>query len=111
MGVIDKKGMTGKSVEYKSYPLMYNKGFIVETEGHLMSGPQVEVFTHDDNIEQELAKGQKDNVWLYTRCFLKKCSTILSKKLRLTKRSYLLIIVQLRCWHISGGMSAVLAIS
>jgi len=25
--VIDKKGMTGKSVEYKSYPLMYNKAF------------------------------------------------------------------------------------
>jgi len=25
--VIDKKGITGKSVEYKSYPLMYNKAF------------------------------------------------------------------------------------
>jgi hypothetical protein len=25
--IIDKKGVTGKSVAYKSYPLMYNKAF------------------------------------------------------------------------------------
>mmetsp|Transcript_9616 Transcript_9616/g.20813 ORF Transcript_9616/g.20813 Transcript_9616/m.20813 type:complete len:857 (+) Transcript_9616:61-2631(+) len=61
--VIDKKGMTGKSVEYKSYPLMYNKAFKIETEGSLLNGSEVKVYTDDDDIKQELAKGQKDNVW------------------------------------------------
>mmetsp|Transcript_12428 Transcript_12428/g.27015 ORF Transcript_12428/g.27015 Transcript_12428/m.27015 type:complete len:831 (+) Transcript_12428:168-2660(+) len=62
--IIDKKGITGKSVEYKSYPLMYNKAFRVDTEGHLLKGPKVTVYTDDDDIKQELAKGQKDNIWL-----------------------------------------------
>ncbi|KAL7543852.1 hypothetical protein ACHAXR_013222 [Thalassiosira sp. AJA248-18] len=61
--VIDKKGITGKSVEYKSYPLMYNKAFMVETEGHLLNGAEVKVYTDDGPIKQELAKKQKDNVW------------------------------------------------
>jgi len=61
--VIDKKGITGKSVEYKSYPLMYNKAFSIETEGHLLNGSEVKIYTHDERIKQELAKGQKDNVW------------------------------------------------
>mmetsp|Transcript_19345 Transcript_19345/g.29830 ORF Transcript_19345/g.29830 Transcript_19345/m.29830 type:complete len:858 (-) Transcript_19345:67-2640(-) len=62
--VIDKKGITGKSVEYKSSPLMYNTAFKIETEGHLLRGPEVKVYTADDDIKQELAKGQKDNIWL-----------------------------------------------
>jgi len=61
--VIDKKGITGKSVEYKSHPLMYNKAFSIETEGHLMKGPKAKVYTDDNDIEQELAKGEKDNIW------------------------------------------------
>jgi len=61
--VIDKKGITGKSVEYKSYPLMYNKAFRIETEGHLLHGSEVKVYTDDDDIKQELKKGEKDNVW------------------------------------------------
>lgn len=61
--VVDKKGITGKSVEYKSYPLMYNKAFKIETEGHMLNGSEVKVYTDDDNIKQELAKGQKDIVW------------------------------------------------
>lgn len=61
--VIDKKGATGKSVEYKSYPLMYNKAFMIETEGRLLNGSEVKVYTDDDDIKQELAKGQKENVW------------------------------------------------
>mmetsp|Transcript_24157 Transcript_24157/g.52199 ORF Transcript_24157/g.52199 Transcript_24157/m.52199 type:complete len:152 (+) Transcript_24157:807-1262(+) len=55
-------GITGKSVEYKSYPLMYNKAFSIKTEGHL-EGSKAEVYTDDDDIEQELAKGEKDNIW------------------------------------------------
>jgi hypothetical protein len=62
--IIDKKGITGKSVEYRSFPLMYNTAFKIETEGHLLSGPEVVVYTADDDIKQELAKGQKDNIWL-----------------------------------------------
>lgn len=62
--VIDKKGITGKSVDYRSFPLMYNTAFKIETEGHLLSGPEVKVYTADEDIKQELAKGQKDNIWL-----------------------------------------------
>jgi len=62
--IIDKTGITGKSVEYRSFPLMYNTAFKIETEGHLLSGPEVVVYTADDDIKQELAKGQKDNIWL-----------------------------------------------
>lgn len=61
--IVDKKGITGKSVEYKSYPLMYNKAFYIETEGHLLNGAEVKVYADDGVIKQELAKGQKDNVW------------------------------------------------
>jgi hypothetical protein len=62
--IIDKKGITGKSVEYRSFPLMYNTAFKIETEGHLLSGPEVKVYTADEDIKQEFAKGQKDNIWL-----------------------------------------------
>ncbi|KAL9185215.1 hypothetical protein ACHAXT_002992 [Thalassiosira profunda] len=61
--IVDKKGITGKSVEYKSYPLMYNKAFHIETEGHLLNGPEVKVYTHHGDIKQELAKGHNDDVW------------------------------------------------
>lgn len=62
--IIDKKGMTGKSFEYTSYPLSTARAFMIETEGHLLNGAQVKVYTDDDDIEQELAKGQNDGVWL-----------------------------------------------
>jgi hypothetical protein len=62
--IIDKKGMTGKSVEYTSCPLSTARAFMIETEGHLLNGAQVKVYTDDDDIEQELAKGQNDGVWL-----------------------------------------------
>lgn len=61
--VIDKKGITGKSVEYKSYPFMYNKAFYIETEGHLLNGSEVKVYSDLAKIKQDLAKGEKDNVW------------------------------------------------
>jgi len=35
----------------------------IETEGSLLNGSEVKVYTDDDDIKQELAKGQKDNVW------------------------------------------------
>mmetsp|Transcript_9856 Transcript_9856/g.20573 ORF Transcript_9856/g.20573 Transcript_9856/m.20573 type:complete len:790 (-) Transcript_9856:247-2616(-) len=59
---IDVKGITGKSVEYKSYPLRYNKAFKIETEGHLLNGPGVKVYTEDENIDQNFAKGSSD-IW------------------------------------------------
>lgn len=60
---INYKGITGKSIRYTSYPLMYNKAFMVETAGSFMDGPEFEVYTDDDDIKQELAKGQKDSLW------------------------------------------------
>ena len=54
--IVDKKGITGKSVEYKSYPLMYNKAFYIETEGHLLNGAEVKVYADDGTIE--VATGQ-----------------------------------------------------
>ncbi|KAL7495970.1 hypothetical protein ACHAWT_004317 [Skeletonema menzelii] len=62
--IIDKKGITGKSVDYRSFPLMYNTAFKIKIEGHLLSGPEVKVYTADEDIKQELAKGQKNNIWL-----------------------------------------------
>ena len=33
-------------------------------EGHLLSGSEVKIYTEDYSIKQELAKGQKDSIWL-----------------------------------------------
>jgi hypothetical protein len=35
----------------------------VETAGSFMDGPEFAVYTDDDDIKQELAKGQKDSLW------------------------------------------------
>ena len=61
--IIDKKGMTGKSIEYASYPLMYNKAFWVETEGHMMDGSEVKIYTDDEDLHQEFVHGQNENMW------------------------------------------------
>jgi hypothetical protein len=61
--VIDRKGITGKSTEWKSFPLMYNKAFWVETEGHMLNGSELKVYTDDDDIKQGLAKGQNNSIW------------------------------------------------
>lgn len=37
--------------------------FRVETEGHLLDGSEVKIYTDDDDIHQEFAHGQNDNVW------------------------------------------------
>ncbi|KAL3810110.1 hypothetical protein ACHAXA_008243 [Cyclostephanos tholiformis] len=62
--IIDKKGITGKSVEYTSYPLSIARAFEIETEGHLLNGAQVKIYADNNAIEQELAKGQNNGVWL-----------------------------------------------
>lgn len=43
---------------------MYNKAFEVETEGHLLDGSKVKVYSDDDVIKEEFVKGQNDNIWL-----------------------------------------------
>ena len=60
---INRKGITGKSTDYRSFPLMYNKAFRIETEGHLLNGAEVKVYTNDDDIKQEFAKGNNESVW------------------------------------------------
>ena len=42
---------------------MYNKAFRIETEGHMLNGAEVKVYTDDDDLKQEFAKGQTDNLW------------------------------------------------
>lgn len=42
---------------------MYNKAFWVETEGHLMDGSEMKVFTDDGCIHQEFARGMNDEMW------------------------------------------------
>lgn len=37
--------------------------FRVETEGHLLDGSEVKIYTDDDDIHQEFAHGQNDNIW------------------------------------------------
>jgi len=34
----------------------------IETEGHLLNGPGVKVYTEDENIDQNFAKGSSD-IW------------------------------------------------
>lgn len=69
---IDTKGITGKSIRYTSYPLMFNKAFMVETAGSFMDGPEFEVYTDGDDIKRELAKGQKDSLWAVHEILSKK---------------------------------------
>ena len=38
----------------------------------MLNGSEVNVYTDDDNIKQELAKGQKDRVWLIHEILSKK---------------------------------------
>ena len=35
----------------------------IETEGHLLDGAHVKVYTYDDNIKEEFANGSSDNIW------------------------------------------------
>mmetsp|Transcript_30726 Transcript_30726/g.68037 ORF Transcript_30726/g.68037 Transcript_30726/m.68037 type:complete len:766 (+) Transcript_30726:217-2514(+) len=60
---IDVQGMSGKKVEYKSYPLRHCKAFKVESAG-MMSAAQATIFTDvpgASKIKQELRKGS--NIW------------------------------------------------
>lgn len=100
---IDKKGMSGNSIRYTSYPLVYNRAFMyvmtsdrefllirsylkllvaqqyfpylvcrVETAGSFMDGPEFEVYTDDDDIKKDLAKGQKESLWAIHEVLSKK---------------------------------------
>ncbi|KAL3807765.1 hypothetical protein ACHAXA_007578 [Cyclostephanos tholiformis] len=69
---INTKGISGKSIRYTSYPLKYSKAFMVETAGSFMDGPEFEVYIDDDDIKQELAKGQKDSLWAIHEILSKK---------------------------------------
>ena len=56
--------MTGKKVEYKSYPLRHCKAFKVESAGSMMSAAQATIYTDvpgASKIKQELRKGT--NIW------------------------------------------------
>ena len=62
--IIDRKGITGKSTEFKSFPLMYLKVFRVETEGHLLDGSEAKIYTNGfGNIEQGFSKKDKQTMW------------------------------------------------
>mmetsp|Transcript_33213 Transcript_33213/g.75862 ORF Transcript_33213/g.75862 Transcript_33213/m.75862 type:complete len:868 (-) Transcript_33213:101-2704(-) len=62
--VIDRKGITGKSTEFKSFPLMYLKVFRVETEGHMLNGSEMKIYGNGfGNIDQGFSKKDKQTMW------------------------------------------------
>jgi hypothetical protein len=46
-----------------SIAIAKSTSFRVETEGHLLDGSEVKVYTDDDSIHQEFSHGQNDNIW------------------------------------------------
>ena len=61
--LIDKQGITGKRVEYRSIPLRYALAYKIETSGHLMSEPKIRIYMEGaPDVKQDLAKGSSD-VW------------------------------------------------
>merc|ERR1712176_1683369 len=62
--VVNVKGMSGKRIEYTSYPLIHCKAFAISTGGGMWS-PSVTLYTSGSaksNVKQDLSK-KKSNVW------------------------------------------------
>ena len=48
---------------FSEVTLYLNFYYSIQTEGKMLQGAEVKVYTDDDDVEQELAKGQTDKVW------------------------------------------------
>jgi len=60
---IDRQGLTGKKVEYRSFPLRYVRAYRIRTAGKVIGSAEVEVYSDGSrSVEQDLAKSSSD-VW------------------------------------------------
>ena len=58
---IDIKGITGKKIEYSSYPLKFSTCFGVQLAGKFMSSPEFMIYQQGtDAIIIDLSKSQSD---------------------------------------------------
>lgn len=70
--VVDRRGMTGKSVEYRSFPLRYVTAFKLSTAGSFVSSAEATIYADGSrSFDQDLAKCSSD-IW--------QVSTILTNK-------------------------------
>jgi len=61
--LVDRKGMTGKSIEYRSFPLKYVSCFIISTAGSFMSSAAATIFSDGSkSLQQDLSKCSSD-IW------------------------------------------------
>ena len=73
---INRKGITGKSTDYRSFPLMYNKAFRIETEGHLLNGAEVKIIQTMMILNRSSREVIMKVCGKFTSYYLKKCSII-----------------------------------
>jgi len=61
--LIDRKGMTGKSIEYRSFPLRYITCYKVSTPGSFISAAEATIFSDGSkHFQQDLSKSSSD-IW------------------------------------------------
>jgi hypothetical protein len=61
--LVDRKGMSGKSIEYRSFPLKYVRCFIISTAGSFMSSAAATIFSDGSkSLQQDLSKCSSD-IW------------------------------------------------
>ncbi|MFN2561138.1 MAG: PH domain-containing protein [Jatrophihabitans sp.] len=61
--LVDKQGITGKKVEYHSYPYRSILHFSVQTEGHLMAEARMHIYV--DGMKDPIEKEFNDKVDIY----------------------------------------------
>lgn len=61
--LIDRQGMTGKRIEYRSFPLRYITCFKVSTAGSLLSAAEATIYSDGSkHLDQDLSKSSSD-IW------------------------------------------------
>ena len=61
--LVDKQGVTGKKVEYHSYPYRSILHFSVQTEGHLFAEARMQIWV--DGVKDPIEKEFNDKVDIY----------------------------------------------
>jgi hypothetical protein len=61
--LVDKQGITGKKIEYHSYPYRSILHFSVQTDGHLMSEARMHIYV--DGMKDPIEKEFNDKVDIY----------------------------------------------
>lgn len=61
--LIDRQGMSGKRIEYRSFPLRYIRCFVVSTAGSFMSAAEATIYSDGSkHLSQDLSKCSSD-IW------------------------------------------------